>query len=79
MFKLSAWYFRINSKILLEIRDLTDYFQVRSRPCGETTEIDMFIVSVGVAMLNTTEEDQNWYLQNLILWLPLTFAEPYEL
>jgi hypothetical protein len=79
MFKLSAWYFRINSKILLEIRDLTDYFEVHSQPCGETTEIDIFIVSIAVAMLNTTEEDLNWYLQNLILWLPLTFAEPYEL
>jgi hypothetical protein len=79
MFKLSAWYFWINGKILIEIRDLTDYFEVRSQPCRETTEIDFFIVSIGLSVLNTTEDDRNWSLQNWILWLPLTFAESCEL
>jgi len=48
----------LNGK-LLEIRDLTDYFEVRSQPWGETTEIDFFIVFIGLAVLNTTEDDRN--------------------
>lgn len=49
MFKLRAWYFSINSKVLLKIRDVADYFEVRSQPCGETTETDFFIVAIGSA------------------------------
>jgi hypothetical protein len=59
MFKIRALYLRINSKILLEIRDFTDYFEVRSQPSLKATGMDFFVVSIGLPVLNTTDEDWN--------------------
>jgi hypothetical protein len=59
MFKIRALYLRINSKILLEVRDFTGYFEVRSQPSWEATGMDFFVVSIDLPVLNTTDEDWN--------------------